>query len=169
MGIAELLQQKSFLGKEFLTWLWYRSETDPHMERKGSPAAEVEVMGPIVLDAHYGDAREAGLKGDAAVLSPEAGVALRQGKKLKRARVKISCDAMDWTATIDGEKLAVTGLNVPAAGKLPFAEGLRLRADYIFEFETILSDMFEAFILLRLDEPSWKSEIEKIQAWVAEK
>ena len=29
MGILELIQQKAFLGREFLTWLWFRAEGDP--------------------------------------------------------------------------------------------------------------------------------------------
>ena len=32
MGLLELIEQKSFLGREFLTWIWFRSESDARID-----------------------------------------------------------------------------------------------------------------------------------------
>ena len=78
MGVLELIQQKAFLGKEFLTWLWFRSETGGAMDLRGGRTAEVEMMGPIVLDAQYGDARMTTLKGESPATAPEARAAFEE-------------------------------------------------------------------------------------------
>lgn len=169
MGMVELIQQKAFLGKEFMTWLWFRAETDPVFDLPGPRQVEVENLGGLVLDANYGDARSTTLKGEAAGVAPEAGTALREGKKIKRAQFKFSTDGMDWTATLDGESFALTGLRIPNSGKLPFNEMLRLRLEYVNEYESILGDLMTAFLDLRLDAPRWAEELDRIHAWVADK
>lgn len=169
MGVLELIQQKAFVGKEFLTWLWYRAETNPAFDLPGGRKCEVEMLGPILLDAHYGDARSTALRGDSPATAPEAATALLEGKKLKRIRLKISSDGVDWIATLDGENFNVSGLNLPKAGQLPFEEALRLRVDYALEFDSLLSELFNLFLELRLDAKEWKPEIGKIQVWVGEK
>lgn len=166
MGLAELIQQKAFLGKEFLTWLWYRAEHEPAFELTRGRRVEVEIEGPIVLDAHYGDARSTALKGGSPTTAPEARTALLEGKKLKKARLKISGDGVDWIAGIDAETMAIGGLNLPRAGQLPFEEHLKLRVEFALDFEAILTDLWGEFLLLRLDEPSWKPELKRIQAWI---
>jgi recombination associated protein RdgC len=169
MGAIELIQQKAFLGKEFLTWLWFRSETEPVIDISGGRAVEIEILGPLLLDANYGDARSTALKGESAGLSAEAGTALREGKKFKRARVKFNVDGVEWIASLDGETLAITGLAVPSSGKLPFSESLRLRTDFILDFESLLTELLNLFLERRLDEKSWAAELKKIHAWALEK
>ena len=169
MGILELVQQKAFLGKEFLTWIWYRAETAPKFELPGDRSCEVEVLGPMLLDAHYGDARSTALKGESPNTAPEAATALLEGKKLARTRLKIECDGVDWIATIDGETFNITGLGLPRSGQLPFDELLRLRLEFMLEYETLFSELFAAFLEIRLDEGEWSAEIKKIQKWVRKK
>jgi hypothetical protein len=169
MGAIELIQQKAFLGREFLTWLWFRSETDPVLDLPGSRAVEVEILGPILLDANYGDARSTALKGESAGLSAEAGTSLREGKKLRRARVKLNVEGVEWIASLDGETFAVTGLSVPSSGKLPFAESLRLRTEYVLDFESLLTELTNLFLERRLDGKRWATELKKIHAWALEK
>src|SRR5688572_20031545 len=103
MGVLELIQQKAFLGKEFLTWLWFRSERDGQVEPAKAKPVTVEILGPILLDAQYGDARASLLKGDSPATAPEARAALLEGKKLKKAKMKWTREDVEWIFTIDGE------------------------------------------------------------------
>lgn len=169
MGAIELIQQKAFIGREFLTWLWFRSETDPVVDLSGSRSVEVEILGPLLLEANFGDARSSGLKGESAGLSAEAGTALREGKKLRRARLKFNVEGVEWIASLDGETLAVTGLAVPSSGKLPFSESLRLRTEFMLDFDSLLTELINLFLERRLDEKDWAKELQKIHAWAVEK
>ncbi len=169
MGTLELIQQKSFLGREFLIWLWYRAETDPVLNLPGKRRCEIEIQSPLQLDAEHGDAKSSVLRGDSPATSAEAATALREGKKPSRVKLKFSCDGADWITGLDGETLGIGGLQMPKSGRLPFDEILPLRARFVLEFETLLSELFEAFLALRLNEANWKGDSEKIQKWIGEK
>lgn len=169
MGMLELVQQKAFLGREFLTWLWFRSDVEPRIQLGDSRSVEVELMDSIMLDAHYGDAKSSVLRGESPGTSPEAAVALLEGKKLRRARFKLLGTDIDWTATIDGENFNLTGLKLPKVGKLPFEEVMQLRIDYIRDFEEIFQELFQTFLELRLDDENWAAELERIHTWTLDK
>lgn len=169
MGVLELIQQKAFIGKEFLTWLWFRSERDAEVAIAKSKPISVEILGPILLDAQYGDARASLLKGESPATSPEARTALLEGKKLTKAKLKWAREDVEWIFTLDGETFNISGLNVPNPGKLPFEDLMSMRVEMVLEFEQALQDLLEAFLELRLDEKSWKKELREIQKWVGEK
>ena len=169
MSVLELIQQKAFLGKEFLTWMWYKAETGGQVRAGRNSPVEAEIMGPIELDAQYGDARASALKGDSPATSPEARTALLEGKKLKKARVKWRRENTDWIATLDGETLQVTGLAIPNPGRMPFADQMALRMEMVREFEQILEELFETFLTLRLDDKDWAKELKSIHKWVRSK
>ena len=74
MALVEMIQQKSFLGTEFTTWLWYRSETEEgKVELGDSRTCEVLFERDLVLTSDYGEAVASSLKGEAPTRSPEAG------------------------------------------------------------------------------------------------
>lgn len=169
MGVYELIQQKAFLGKEFMTWLWFRAERDKKVENARVGSIEIEVLGPILLDAEYGDARATTMKGDSPATSPEATTALLQGKKLKRGKWKFTREEVEWTLTIDGENFNIGGLSIPNPGRMGFEDLLTLRTDMIFDFDNVLEELFEDFMELRMDTKQWPEELEMIQRWVSEK
>jgi hypothetical protein len=169
MGVLELIQQKAFLGKEFLTWLWYCAESHGKVEPDRAKPIQIEILDPIVLDAQYGDTRAGTFKGDSPATSPEARTALIEGKKLRKARIKWTRASAEWIATIDGENFNVSGLSVPAPGRLPFEDLIALRMEMVTEFEQVIGELFETFLALRLDEGAWAAELTEIQQWVKEK
>ncbi|HOE97379.1 MAG TPA: hypothetical protein PK847_12430 [Candidatus Sumerlaeota bacterium] len=168
MGVLELIQQKAFLGKEFLTWLWFKSETGGGVNLKGG-AIQAEILGPIVLDAQYGDARATGLKGESPATSPEARTALVEGKKLKKAKIRLKREDVEWVATLDGENFNLAGLAIPNPGRMPFEDMMALRTEMMLEFEHVIEGLMQAFLELRLDAKEWAKELARIQTWVREK
>jgi len=165
MARAELIGQKAFLGREFLTWLWYRSEEDPRIELTSGKSCEVEFGEQLMLEAGYGDARSSLLRGESPAASPEAAAALIQGKKVRRARVKLNHDGTEFAATLDGDSLAISSLKMPAAGKLPFDEVIQLRLEYASEFDAVVESLFLYFLEIRLNEEQWKAELKTIHKW----
>jgi hypothetical protein len=169
MGMVELIQQKAFLGKEFLTWLWFRSERDGRVDLPKAKPIEVEIMGPILLDAPYGDARASTLRGDSPATSPEAHTALLEGKKLKRARLRLATQDAEWALTLDGETFHLSGAALPAGGRLPLEDLLALRVASARELEETMTVLFERFLEIRLDKKHWAGELEAIHEWVKAK
>jgi hypothetical protein len=170
MGVLELIQQKAFVGKEFLTWLWFRAERDGQIELpKETKPVTVEILGPILLDAQYGDARLSTLKGDSPATAPEARTALLEGKKLKKTKLKLVHDDNEFVFTLDGENFNLSGLAVPNPGKLPFEDYMTLRVQVALDFDALLGQLLETFLALRLDAGAWAPELIQIQQWVREK
>ncbi len=170
MGVLELIQQKAFLGREFMTWLWFRAERDGMVQgRPQEPAVGIELLGPVLLDAQYGDARVSTLKGESPATSPEARTALLEGKKLRRARMRMEREGVEWVLTVDGETFAVSGLGVPNPGRMPFADSLAIRASMLFDLERTLGGLFDEFVRLRLDAAQWTVELDAIHDWVRKK
>jgi hypothetical protein len=169
MGVLELIQQKAFIGKEFLTWLWFRAEQGGEVRPARTKPVKIEILGPIMLEAPYGDARAGTFKGDSPATSPEARTALLEGKKLKRARLKLTREDTEWTVTLDGENFNVSGLAIPTPGRLPFEETMSLRLEMTAEFEQALSELFDTFLEARLDTKAWAAQVKTIQEWVKNK
>ncbi len=161
------MNDKRFLGPEFLSWLWYRAEVDPVFEYSSGRRCEIELMGPILLEAEFGDARASALRGESPGTSPEATTALLQGKKLRRARFRLHAGEVDWVATLEAETLSFSGLNVPRAGPLPLEEALRLRLEFVLEFEAVLGELLDRFLATRLDAAAWAEELGRLRAWIA--
>ncbi len=169
MGLVELIQQKAFIGREFLTWLWFRSERDGQVEMRDDKPITVEILGPILLEAQYGDARASALKGDSPATSPEAQTALIEGKKLRRTRLTFKRESTEWSVTIDGETFSISGLSIPNPGRMPFEDYLSLRTEMLLDFDQVLDSLFEEFLVLRLDNDAWTGELMEIHSWVREK
>ncbi len=169
MSVADLIKQKAFLGREFMTWLWFRSDEDPVIELPGGRRCEVEFLEQLALESVYGDAKSSVLKGESPATSPEAAVALREGKKVRRARIKFCRDGNDWIGVIDAETLSVSGLKMPAVGRLPFDEAIELRMEHFGEFETMFAELYHEFLDRRLEASTWDAELKTIRAWAGRK
>jgi hypothetical protein len=158
----ELINQKSFLGKEFMTWLWY-------LEAAGAAPAcgvAVEIVGPLRMVSQYGDAREIVAKGDSPATSPEAIKALIEGKRLRKCRVKLTRGSAEWWAALDGESLAFSGVSIANPGRLPLEELATVRLLELAGFWQAIGDLFAEFMGLRLDEAAWARELTRIHAWL---
>lgn len=170
MALLERIQEKKFLGTEFATWLWYRSETgDGTLPLGAGRSCQVEFEKDLVLAGEAGEALASSLKGDTPTQAPEAGTALAAGKKVRRARLRVTADNVNYELALNGETFDFGSLKVEVPPSLPFAEAVPLRLSALGEFETVFSALFEAFIKLRLDEENWPAEARKVRDWVEAK
>lgn len=115
---AALGPEVSFLGREFLTWLWFRCEAEGgefEIPADGGRTNSVAVMVEDALSL-------VSLEEDGAVMSlrkgtpttrPEAASALAAGMQLKKARIFMAQGPREWQFTLDGETLDLGGLKTP--------------------------------------------------------
>ena len=94
----------SILGREFLTWLWYQSDTAPggFTDATGAPFA-VSMEQRIVVEGGEGEARETATV--CGSLSPmrEARFGLGTGKKVSRALVRLEKDELAFQLSLKAE------------------------------------------------------------------
>jgi len=170
VGLLELIEQKAFLGNEFLTWLWRRSEIDNgRIELPDEDPIEVALVDALTLEAEHGEAVQETLRGEAPGASPEARAALVEGKKVKRAKIHLAQGEMDWTFALRGETFDFSGIRAPAPKGLPFEEGVSLRLQAVERLFALIDRLYEAFLALRLDPDEWANELRVIRQWVESK
>jgi hypothetical protein len=158
-------------GREFLTWLWFKSE-----ERGGTVMIPdlgdtgVTFLRRIVLESGDGEYSETvvcqGLHSDLS----EGKEALRRGKKIKEARIKLTRDTADWEFTLKADYFHFQSMKLPAAPEEEEegdADGRTLERIYLLEAATgIMDRLFGLFLTLR-HAPGWiTEELPRMEKWL---
>lgn len=186
-SLGELIETRRFLGREFLAWLWFESETfEERFSIESSrtrvpPSADPRNFGECELHLEKSITLETGpdfdqsqqkekstLSGFAPSGTPEAKEALRQGKLPTKAKIVVRREEQEFAFALDADALALSAVKIPALikgeGEDPFYERIQL----IEEIEGAVEALFGTFLRLRLDEP-WESEVlPAMREWMRE-
>lgn len=176
MDLIDIIEEKRFLGQEFLTWLWFKSE-----ERGGTvflPEAGEDVQ--VVFEKHmlleYGEGETQerltcrGLQTEL----QEARTGLVMGKKLEQARLHLVRGQYEWHLSLTGSLLEYRNVRPPRTmatadeGNDPEAVEARL-LDHMGLFEMAVrtvDEFFRMFVKMRIDRTLWEKELSGMQAWV---
>jgi hypothetical protein len=171
-GAVEDSAAAPFLGREFLTWLWFKSE-----ERGGAISlpevgdVETAFMRRLVLESGDGEYSETvvcqGLHADL----KEGKAALREGKKVKEARLQLGKGTDQWEFTLKADQFQIQSMKLPSG--LSFSEEgeqkegrLLERIGLVENALKTLDQLFSLFLARRLS-PAWSSEeIPRLRKWV---
>ncbi|MCD6152684.1 MAG: hypothetical protein J7J07_02080 [Syntrophobacterales bacterium] len=161
-----------FPGREFLTWLWFKSE-----ERGGSimipDVGDIQVtfMQRLVLESGEGPYSETvACRGFHAALK-EGKAALRENKKIKEARLKLGMGTDEYEFTFKADGFQFQTLKLPTTMNLTEEddnkEGRFL--ERIYHIETAMRAMEQLFFLFlkkRLS-PDWSAgEMLRLKKWI---
>jgi len=163
----------SFLGREFLTWLWFKSE-----ERNGSilipGTGDIEVLflRRLVLESGEGDYSETILCRGFRTDLKEGKTALREGKKIKEARIRLGIGSDEWEFTFKADAFLFQSMKLPDAPAYAEEEEMDREGrllDRISMAERAVETMEQLFSLFlqKRTSPEWRSEeIPRIARWV---
>ncbi len=154
----EAFERYSALGPDFMTWLLVRIMEDEMPAPPSEPGLQIDFEGPLVFVSDTGEANKITLAGDEAVMAPEVKSALRQGKKLQRAKVVFTAMEDTWKFALDGETFDLKGIKLPTPNTPDIDMNLSIRVDATLRAYHLLDEMFEAFLPLRLSPEAWKEE-----------
>ncbi|MBQ4616620.1 MAG: hypothetical protein IJB29_07960 [Mailhella sp.] len=162
------------LGQEFLTWLWFRSETGnvfrmEGAERGGEPFT-VAMEQRIVVRGGEGENQEtATVVGSFSPLR-EARLGLLTGKQVVRCLVRLEKDGMDWQVSLKAEDFSINSLRTPRVARDDGdedPEGLFLEKMYLIDLGLdMLDEMYRQFLSLRLDAAAWNKEAQAVAEWM---
>ena len=158
-------QDRSFLGREFLTWLWFRTETGEGLfepEHNGTVTVAMDRL--IHLECSYDLTGTATIRTDVPASSPEARAALRIGKVPSKMGLLIGTAAEEWTLTLDGPRYTVSGLRVPRAEEDDPRANLECRFGQIGELGAVLDRLFGLFLRCRLQN-GWSKDFAMMCRW----
>jgi hypothetical protein len=104
----------SLIGREFLTWLWFKSE-----ERNGTIAlsksveVELHLLKRIALEAGEGEYSQGVVCSGLHAELKEGKEAIRQGKKVKETGIKLHCDQNEWEFNFKADNFYFQSLKMP--------------------------------------------------------
>lgn len=149
-------------GREFLTWLWCKSE-----ERNGAIALskqeEIELIFTrrIVLASGDGDYSEQVVCQGLHAGLEEGKEALRRGKKIKEARIRLGIDSDVYEFTFKADRFHFQSMKLPETldeeGE-DDKDGRNLERLYLIDRPCkIMEKLFDVFLNIRLS-PKWEQE-----------
>jgi hypothetical protein len=157
------------IGQDFLTWLWFCSETRGGMMRLEAGEFAVMVEGPLTFAMEGEGAHEAVLRRGTPELSAEAKIALLSGKKLRRSRILIARGTETWQTTLDADQFTFRGLKLPEGEKLDAISRFQARMTMIKTFLDAFYGMYDRFLKERNDPKLWAATQKQIHMWVTDR
>lgn len=159
------------LGREFLGWLWFKSE-----ERNGTIAipgggeTELHFVRRLVLESGEGDYAESVMCQGMHTDLREGREALRRGKKIREARIELTRDAATWEFTFKADRFQFQSLKMPAVMDDEDSQESRdsrvLERIYLLETVVrLMEQLFGFYLSLRLSDV-WSAERMRMDKWL---
>jgi hypothetical protein len=179
IDFLDLWQSKLFLGMEFLTWLWVRSEVDNEFTLLGGDTVTVWFEGSLKLEKDYGETKQS-----LTFQHPnqpidhewtEAFAAVMRRKQVVNAKIHIRSEENEWSLNLPADTLNPKAVKMVAGAnfKEEQGEGLLALTGTLLDRATLLvelNDLVESLLGLFLDmrfSPEWESEeLPRLRKWV---
>jgi len=161
------------LGREFLTWLWFKSEErGGAVQVSGASDVEISFARRVALESGGGEYSESIVCQGLHAELKEGKAAIQEGKKVKEARVQLGIGPEKFEFTLKGDSFHFQTLRFPA-GVEEAEEGENdkggrvLERIYLVEKAVKTADqLFSTFLKRRLS-PQWSTEeIPRIRKWL---
>ena len=161
----------SLIGREFLTWLWFKSE-----ERNGrialskSEEVELHLLKRIALEAGEGEYSQGVVCSGLHAELKEGKEAIRQGKKVKEAGIKLHHDQNEWEFNFKADTFYFQSLKMPVVDWQETPEDSSaslLERIYLIENAVKTIDkIYESFLAIRFSTEWAKNEKPRMSKWL---
>ncbi|MBN1944067.1 MAG: hypothetical protein JW797_00270 [Bradymonadales bacterium] len=166
MDLVDLIESCRFLGGEFLTWLWFAcDQQEGRFVLPDIGSVEIAFDDQLVLEAFLTQTERSRLSGGNPIDSPEAKIALKAGKRVSKAKLRLTWQEREWLFSVDARQFDFTGVKVPAVLS-EHSEQLIERLTLIDELVLIWRTLYGQFLELRLAD-SWERTEQEIADWIA--
>jgi recombination associated protein RdgC len=176
MDLVDLMVEKRFLGQEFLTWLWWKSE-----ERGGTVAVKglgdiaISLEKHMLLESGEGESSEKIICSGLQTELREARTGLVMGKKLEQARIVLTEGSYEYSFTLSGSLMEFRNVKLPktedsekdVGQSTEEVEGSILERAFLFEqLMKSIRALFAQFLEVRVGDV-WTEQVVTIRQWVA--
>ncbi|MEZ4316050.1 MAG: hypothetical protein R3F61_01030 [Myxococcota bacterium] len=156
------------LAGEFYAWLWWASEVQGAVFNLGDPVGQIELWVDERLAFRNADDTKvtAVMTGEAPSTSLEARAALAGGKVLNEVRVGLRRDDREFTVTLKGPAMHITGAKLPQVVSDGLDEVLYDRMFLYGELTLVLSALYNTFAQKRVSS-EWDTDVlPGLRRWV---
>jgi hypothetical protein len=154
----QLLRGRTYLGRELLTWLLWRSESgDPIIEWR-ELSLVVQFQGRLSLKGIQGEVTELSVKGALAPYSDQIRFALQRGLLVHVARLRFEHGERLFEATLDAEFLDVRAAKLPELMTEEEDDRSQERLQLAQELSLMVEALTEKFLEVRQSRV-WRTEL----------
>ncbi|MGQ0507382.1 MAG: hypothetical protein ACT4TC_18910 [Myxococcaceae bacterium] len=162
----QLLRGRTYLGREFLTWLLWKSEAGGELVEHKGEGVTVLFMGRVVLRGLQGEVVELAAKGTLAPYSLQVRRALNEGLLVHLARARFTVGERTWEASLDAEFLDCKSAKLPELLTEEEDDRLSERLDLTEQLSAMLDALVESFLELRTSKAWNKDAVPKMKVWM---
>ena len=141
-----LLRGRTWLGRECLTWLLWKSESTEALLHVEDKPLTVVFHGKLLLRAGAGDVTEAQVKGVTAPYSKLVKHALQRGLLVHTARLQLTWGEQVFEATVDAEFFDLRAVKLPALLQEEEDDKLTERLELVTRASGLVDALVAAFI-----------------------
>jgi hypothetical protein len=170
MDVLERMTQTEFLGREFLTWLWFKSEAQGGtFDLPDIGNVEIWIDDRVTLKSDADQAPETVVcSGENSDLR-EARFALAENKKVAQARFRMTIGEEEWSFSLESAGLNVKSMKPPkvVADVREDPDGLFFERFKLVELAvSALDALFLSFVNLRISDAWDTREVPAMANWI---
>lgn len=164
----QLLRGRTWLGRELLTWLLWRSESgDPLVEVEGAGLV-VLFTGRVLLRGLAGDVTEVAARGAAAPYAAQVRRSLASGLLVHQARLRLTHGERTWEVTLDAEHLDVRAAKLPELLTEEEDDRAAERLDLCEQLGRFVDALVATFLAERSGKGWARKTVPALRAWMEE-
>ena len=171
MQLLEKVKKTEFLGREFLAWLWFRTETDRGNFKVGDKNAEIWFDGKITLQGENEKGLEIITCSGESLNMKEARFALAKNKEIVQATLVLNIGDNQWSFVLDSLWMNFKTFKAPKVvqDKEDDADGIFYEKMFLIEEAVSAMDgIYAEFMEQRLS-PEWLTEeTPALAQWISE-
>ncbi|HVG61211.1 MAG TPA: hypothetical protein VNA24_21810 [Hyalangium sp.] len=161
-----LLRGKAYLGREFLTWLLWRSEAGETLVEFEKTGVTVLFLGRVVLKGISGDVTELSARGAMAPYSEQVRQALDRGLLVHQARLLLTHGEKAYEVTLDAEFLDIRAAKLPALMSEEDDSRTTERLYLAEQLSALIHTLVEAFVAVRAGRAWSKQVVPAMKEWM---
>ncbi len=162
----QYVRGRTWLGRELLTWLLWRSEAGEPLVEVDGEGVVVLFTGKVLLRGLAGDVTELAAKGTQAPYSAQVRQALGAGLLVHQARLRLTVGEQAWEVTLDAEFLDLRAARIPALLTEEADDQLVERLDLVARLGRMVDALVGAFLAARGARTWGTKTVPALQAWM---
>ncbi len=155
---------RSFLGREFLTWLWFKTDTEDDMFTAGNQPLAVMIANVLNLTCDFKVTGSDTIRADGPARSPEAKAALAIGKQPTKAGLILESQGDEFNLLFDGPQFNISSLRLPDSEATDTLARNEERFNHIKHVAGLLDQLFALYLGQR-SATTWHALLNNIKKW----
>lgn len=166
--LSSLSQSKMFLGREFLTWLWFQAESKAdRFKLPGGEKGHYWVDDRVVLESPQSKAHVNSLRGGIPSESAEAAAALETGKTVREMKIGWDIAGVGaFSAVLRASDLSPHALKLPSAVVGDADSELQNRVRLMRLALDVIDTLYATFLAERIADGWENKRVQDIRGWI---